>query len=555
MRPTLVPSGVGTADAPSRSRLVAAMSLTCGAIIAVLASVRELADADTGWHLALGRAIAAHGFTFKNALSWTAPDFPAYPTSWLYDWLAASLHAVTGPAGVQALTLALLLLTLAALAITIRSNGVLVLPAAVLLLLPRVVARPHVATWVTIAWVLVLCRRKDGADWRSRLAAVAIIAWGGNMHSGAAFAAGILGIYCVEAAWRTRAWIREGAIALAGGAALLANPGGLANARYLLQHLHVDEVIVINEFRPPTLREQPVFFLVVGLIALFAWRLRRQPAALITSLVFAVLSLTRGRRFIFEFFLVSTPLLAAIGESLLARGRGWRGAYVAALTCAALNFCTEDFVNARFAPRFDLRGLPVRAVEFVRNEGLDGKLFNSFHDGGYIEWMLPSLPAFMDSRIQHYPEEFFKAELRAETSPAAFQRRLRSMGVEWAITASYGRSLSGDRLLDSPDWALVYWDEVNEIFLRRDVPRFAEVIARNEFKYFRRSGNPDTIIFKTIQEATPEVLRAYEAELDRFQKYTPRAYMASVARCALVTKAERPSVEAVCAEVERNVDQ
>ena len=70
---------------------------------------------------------------------------------------------------------------------------------------------------------------------------VAYIALGSNLHQGSALATGILGLFCIEAAWRERQWIREGAVAFGGVLALLAIPGGVSNLLSIRDHLHLDD--------------------------------------------------------------------------------------------------------------------------------------------------------------------------------------------------------------------------------------------------------------------------------------------------------------------------
>jgi len=89
--------------------------------------------------------------------------------------------------------------------------------------------RPHVASWALLAAVLALAPR----DTRWRGLCVALVAVGGNLHAGAVFAAFVLALHALEAFWRTRRRA-ELAIAACAGLALLANPGVLFNARYLL---------------------------------------------------------------------------------------------------------------------------------------------------------------------------------------------------------------------------------------------------------------------------------------------------------------------------------
>src|SRR5207302_6771452 len=142
---------------------------------------------------------------------------PWYPTSWLYDVLCAVLGTALG---LQLLTFALL--SLAVLALAFACESAWIVPAVALLLVPRLVPRPHVASWALLAAVLALAPR----DTRWRGLCVALVAVGGNLHAGAVFAAFVLALHALEAFWRTRRRA-ELAIAACAGLALLANPGVL----------------------------------------------------------------------------------------------------------------------------------------------------------------------------------------------------------------------------------------------------------------------------------------------------------------------------------------
>jgi len=145
-----------------------------------------------------------------------------------------------------------------------------------------------------------------------------------------------------------------------------------------------------------------------------------------------------------------------------------------------------------------MRGLAKVCVEWALGQGGEGDgggapvaaaVVNSFRDGGYLEYALEQ-PAFLDGRIFAWPAEFFSQLQSAEADRGRYQAWMRELGAEWAIATRRVERLGGFRLFHaSPDWALVYWDGLNEVFLRRDVPRFAPIIAKAEYRYFRPYGS------------------------------------------------------------------
>jgi hypothetical protein len=48
---------------------------------------------------------------------------------------------------------------------------------------------------------------------------------------------------------------------------------------------------------------------------------------------------------------------------------------------------------------------PVKAVEHLQSETTQGRIFNSYSWGGYLEWYLPDFPVFIDGRTDLFGDE------------------------------------------------------------------------------------------------------------------------------------------------------
>lgn len=500
-----------------------------------VAAFCRVGDSDAGWHLALGRRIASGNFPRTNALTWTAADIPWYDTSWLWDWLTYLATARFGLAALQLITWMFFGAALCAVAWACARRGTpAVVVAVALLLVPRLTVRPHVATWTGLALVVALC---ELGTLRSRLACVLVIALFGNLHSGAPFAAGVLGLHCLQHFASTRR-ARELAVAAGGALALCANPGGLFNLTSLVWHLRVREVVVIEEYLPPTLAAQPLFFLLLPAALLLAFRARRErPAELAIVTVFGALGLL-AYRMDSEFAIVAAPLFASALSGLGARfGQNARAAALGALTIASIFGYRADLTLQKidFAAGWDPQAQPVRAAEFARTQKLRGRLFNGYSAGGFLEWALPESPAFVDGRVQCFPREFFPTFYRTSHSAQAFDGWLRSLGTDWAITSRHAPWLSGRALLDRPGWALVYWDDADELWLRRDAPSNEALIAQLEYRHFLPRGN----LIASVAVAAPGDLLATAAEVERYEATTADDSYAAVARCAVAARLHR----------------
>jgi hypothetical protein len=500
-------------------------------------------EADAGWHLALGRLIAQSGLPTTNALTWTARDVPWYDTSWLWDLGTYALTARAGLLGLQLATFATFGVALWAMGWACGRAAWLV-PAGAFLLLPRLAVRPHVATWAGFAVVLALCLAGEGRGALCRWLCVPIIAVAGNLHSGAPFAAALLGLWCAQEFWRTRR-VSELIIAALGVAAVCANPGGLFNLRSLVWHLGVQQVVVIEEHLPPALRSEPVFFLLLPVALVLAWIKRRErPAYLAALVIFGALAL-RVSRMVYEFEILALPLVA--GALLLLRARTQVLVAVALTLACAASHRADQIFRTRYGPEWNAEVQPVRAAAFARERGIEGRMFNAYVNGGYLEWA--GFPAFVDGRVQCFPPGFFAAFYRASHGPAQFQTWLRSLDVEWAIPSRVSPWLSGRDLLDGPGWALVYWDDLSEVFLRRDVPRFAPLIAKLEYRFFQPHG----AIVGAVEKLAPPDLPLLLREIDRFDSAAPGDPFALLVRCAALTRMSNPDAARICNQADGRV--
>ena len=554
-----------------RRALAPSAGLAAAALIGLLRFKPE-GESDLGWHLAQGRQLIEHGWLRENGLSWVAPHHPWVNTSALFDLACAlSMRALPGVLGPQLLTATFFLLSAVGLglcglevsrlpAIGAKAQetqeagealAALVCPLSVLLLWPRATPRPHVVTWAVLAWTLWLSlrARRPGDQWPAlRVLALGVIAAGSWFHPGAAFAAAVLGIFALEAFARSRR-PRELWLLLAAPLALSLNPGGALSLAHLLQHWDVQQLVHISEFEPPRLATHPAFFVLLPLALAALWpRRREEPALLAVTLLFFLLGL-RANRMTYEAVVVALPSLALLLRAVEMRTRR-RTARLAWLLAGLLALMPhQGFLRLLTSPVadpvWDEHRLPVRAARFLEAWQISGPGFNGLTDGGYLAWARPQVSIFVDARLYAYPASLWRAFVQAEGISFGLQKFARAQGCEWAIATRAVERLGGYRRFDSPDWALVYWDDQSEVFLRRDVARFAPLIQSLEYKLFRPYGQ----VVGGVQRLPAEQLPALDDEIRRYLETSPRDLFAGLVGCASATRQHHPRAGALCAAV------
>ncbi|PQA88359.1 hypothetical protein [Hyphococcus luteus] len=469
-----------------------------------------LMDPDTGWHIAAGDYIRAHGLPASDPWSYTAGDAPWYNLSWLFDVVLSLVH---GFGGLDAVVVAAALFYALAVAfvcwIAQKSSGSLIASLAVtalagFVLLPGMLARPQLFTFLLILgfyWVL----RFGGA--RMLLALPVLTALWANVHGG--FLAGfvMLGMFFLEAlvgGERKRALylVAAGAACLL---ALLLNPYGwhILEAASLTMNSALKDVLL--EWRPTELTAgSPVWLLVIvfaGVSALFE---KSIPLADKLLACFWLAAGLMSARMMQIAALMSAPYLAQalalrlgqspVGGAIEARDRDYAADLSKAAVRGVLACASVIFVAAAFAPPVQkaLAGgeafvetpashAPESALAYADGHFPEARLFANYGFGGYILYCCRDVrPVFVDGRADTaYPRKVLEDAIvlgfmdgRGETDE---QR-----AAEWkALTETYGidgflastRSALLGHLMATPGWAKVYEDDDAALFMRAELAR------------------------------------------------------------------------------------
>ena len=467
-------------------------------------SLRKLGDFDLPWHIALGRAmVALRAIPKLDPLAYTAQrvgfieplsEIPLYAL-----WRAGGALALQIAGGALAAGIGYWLFR------PLRNQGPLAY-AAVALALAAIdswlVVRPATLSFLLIALLLGLIelhRQAPSEKIQRRVLwcwPILLLFWA-SAHGFAFMGAGLCVAYaayrggCRLARGRLGGLLPErdgsdaGATALAAGCASLAallNVGGPiarlgpsrfsedATARFAFER--------VTESAPPSigfyLHHEPLGPLLLGLA--------------LVALLFGKDSM--GKRVLPTAFDVALVLLGAIGLLWVVRavplavllitpviGRRL-GAALAATSVTRWALATAPYLAAGFAllnpamnlgVGFDPTHFPERACDYIVTNDVRGHMFNFSPLGGYLAMTLgPERKIFMDGRAAtlHDISLVTRAD-RANTSPAAFSDLAREFDMQYAVTGAREGESFGIPLAQSPDWALVHWDDVAAVYVRR----------------------------------------------------------------------------------------
>lgn len=500
-------------------------------LFACLLGLTRLGDYDLWYHLATGRHVVAAGFPAADPFNYTQPASPMDLASWLAGVFFYSIWRVGGAEGLTLAQAALSGVAFAGLVLAARArhrdHGAFALVAGAVLVLAayairfRIMLRPHMIEWPLLTLAVALwARRRD--RWVPLLPAMVLLQmlWA-NVHG--SFVLGLalpLGFLAADAAERRlgsnghdlRRGFRIGAVTL--GAQLLAclvNPVGL---RVFLAPLSIGgwgaDLLTLGEYQPMRLEHLTGFALrytwgysalaLLGLLGFAAALARARRPPLWEPLLFAaflLLPFVAGMRFVAEFAVVGSLLTIGWWLSALPSPEGRPAPLSAAKLVMAAALPVLWWTTIYPSPQYQfglgekLDKFPAQGVAFLKRLQPPGRLYNSIGLGGYLMWNLPEYRVFIDGRVPVYPREFYQLYRRAHSDAAAWAEIERTYEPTIAVI-QYMSDLSGRERIpsveDSPDWALVHWDQAAMIYARRTADN-APMIRGSEYRVTRPAMN------------------------------------------------------------------
>jgi hypothetical protein len=455
---------------PAESRSVVPLFIAVLLIPAVLGSSKTIFnDGDVSWHIATGRWIVAHhSIPHGDPFSFTWAGKPWVPIEWLAEVFYASAYGLARYGGVAALVTAALIGLHAVVYLNASRwlrTALLPIIAMDFVLIPMLLARPHVLTWPLLAfwtWLMLRAREQDRAP--PLIAALLMAVWA-NMHGGFVFGLAIAGAFALEAlvdsADRIRAFRQWLIFGLCCAAAVFINGNGVEGVIHPLRFTQLQMLPLIDEWKPASLSLTPYFFAVLAItLALIAWKRPRLPWVrwlLLACLV--ALGLLQVRH---------QTVLAIVAAMLLPQGFG-RGAAepredrtgLWVLGGAAALLVVARAVMPLTPPDNDAN--PWHLIAQVPPELRSQPVLNGYSMGGPL--ILSGIRPYVDGRGDMYGDALVVDYSHITHGDAqAFNRAVQRWNIRWAIVPNGYMGLI--ELLDQAGWRRIAADNVGAIYVR-----------------------------------------------------------------------------------------
>ena len=451
-------------------------------------SVRRIAEPDIWWHL----RNAAYLFQYHSFPSVDTYSFGAAGSPWLdHEWLSEVPFLLGFRAmGLQGLLVVYFaVLVLIYVGVYCRScragadckDATVITFLAILLGAVSIGPRVLLFGWLCIVGLLLVLdrfRRTGKGLW---LLPPFFALWI-NLHGSWVFGMVVLGLTIasglVEGEWGlvvARRWtsgeLKELLLVLAASlAALFVNPFGYKLPLYPFDLLfrQPSNMKYIEEWQSVDFSKgdgKVALLMIMALLAaaLFSRRRWRLDEALLTA--FALWAALSHVRFLFFAALIVAPILAPRLKLFPPYQREidkpWLNAGIMAAVVGSLIFF---FPSAAELQQNVDEQYPRAALEFMQQQHINGRIFNDYGWGGYMEWNAPQLKPFIDGRADIFVyngvfEDFLTATAIKEPFAILDKYKIDYVFLQPKQPLSY-------LLEHSPAWRMIYSDKVAVLFER-----------------------------------------------------------------------------------------
>jgi len=478
-----------------------------------------LFDPDYYWHIEAGRLIVTQ-WTVPSAdpFSFTAPNQPWVAHEWLFEALLYGVFATAGSLGVKLMTALLgiagvLLVYAAANKVLARPTLAAWLASAFYLFVYEFPSpRPQLLTYIFLAaYLYILVSFKYGRNVRLLPVLPALMIPWVNAHGGYVIGILLVAAFCflewlVLRATNTDDGSRRRLRRLAVMAVLiifasLLNPYFAKHWTYPFEVMGMQATQYIPEWRGPDFSTSygRLFLLSVGAFSALQIYRARKPD--VTELgvpgLFIVAGFSSNRHTLLAAMAMTIFAAAAIRDGLQVAEpisaalerlrRTWRdrasrgkplgraeGQINLAIALVLVLAASAYYPTARASEvAFVRERLPIDAVQFILDNGIAGRMFNTYQYGGYlIHKLYPRQRVFIDGRADMYGDSFFAEYRTIEGGFAGWAPLFDKYAVDYVVCEH--ESPLRQLLMTRGDFRLVFDDRTSSVLVR-NTSRFAAI--------------------------------------------------------------------------------
>lgn len=432
----------------------------------------------------------------------------------LHEWLAQVIFAGVYSFGFIALMILKVLLitgTFVILFFLIKDNVYVtsaVLLVGAFLMRNHFILRPHLFFWLFLAATLLIVKKRKGY-W---MLPIIILLWA-NMHSSVIIGLGVIVLYVGEHYYKTRDK-RVLYPAVASFIAALLNP--YTYKIFIFPFLVIGSAVNVQEWIPFS-PYRPMFwaftvFIVITLLLILRYK-KIDIADVILFLGFTYLGYT-ARRNVAVAVIVILPMLA-VRLNKWARFEITKPAVnrniFFSLVLAVLLISSVISLNA-FNPSFPERKYPLKALQFLDDNNIEGNIYNDYAFGGFTLFA-SDRKVFIDGRVDMYGAKIFGDYYAIKQAVDGWKDLVEKYDISIFMLKHDARV--DLRLTITPGWKLVFFNELSSVHIKdneenKKIKAF-RLIGPASFDIPKDPGRVQRLIdeFKYLEQLDPDYPDTY----------------------------------------------
>jgi hypothetical protein len=236
----------------------------------------------------------------------------------------------------------------------------------------------------------------------------------------------------------------------------------------------------VIEWVPPRFwLDEPFFWvlMILGVILLFFFFKKNQKGEVPYYLSFCFLA-TRSMRYISVFVYATIDIIAKNLNQMIdfvgkcTRGKRWKQAGICLsmilIVLMIIRYSNKIGKDLRFGINQGL--YPIGAVNFLKDNSVQGNVFNLYEWGGYLSFNLPEKKIFIDGKGVEGGDYFFDAYIYLINGGLEYNEYFEKFNINFLVirpSFTFGSHIPLiDRLYDDDNWQLIYADENSLIFIK-----------------------------------------------------------------------------------------
>lgn len=134
------------------------------------------------------------------------------------------------------------------------------------------------------------------------------------------------------------------------------------------------------------------------------------------------------------------------------------------------NFLNNVYLSLNMMKWTHNKSYPYKAVEYIKENPIQGNMRNRYNWGGYLIWQLPEYKTFIDGRMASWKQsgsffldDYTKVSYKTKDNMDIFNKYIKEYDIKWIIESPSEEIVKYLKAEEADRWEVVYEDDISVI--------------------------------------------------------------------------------------------